>query len=110
MIKYIYISVACKIECRVNCKTLSDAKKQSFAGKECNAVGDYYADCFGEMETESESSSSEEEAIDESTAVSGPPKRGNSEGVPPKEKSARFRTSPKSIATLCFKQKCKALF
>ena len=42
-----------------------------YAGKECDAVAEYYADCFGELETESDSSSVQGENADESTGVSG---------------------------------------
>ena len=45
-------------------------------GKECDAVAEYYADCFGELETESEGSSVQGENADESTGVSVRADRG----------------------------------
>ena len=46
-------------------------------GRECEEVAEYYADCFGQLETESESSFDGETAIGDSTAVSALAKKGS---------------------------------
>ena len=40
-------------------------------------MAEYYADCFGELETESDESSEDEAGVGESTAVSGMAKQGD---------------------------------
>ena len=46
------------------------------AEKECDAVAEHYADCFGELATESESSSHQGDNVEESTGVSGRGEKG----------------------------------